>query len=266
MKMKGTYLKEIVETTRRDVSKKKKSFKLSELRSLLNFTEPTRGFRDRIIKFLEEKSVAVIAEMKKASPSKGIIRENYDPLILAKSYQDFGATCLSVLTNKEYFQGSLDHITQVKEVVQLPVLRKDFIVDKYQIYESLYRGADCILLIVAALSRRQLKEYYQLAIELGLDVLVEVHTHMELEQALEIEPIILGINNRNLETFEINLETTKNLVKEIPDNILIISESGIKTKEDINKITSYGVNTFLVGEALMRNNNPGKKLKNLFYS
>ncbi len=266
MKMKGTYLKEIVETTRRDISKKKKSFKLSEFRSLLNFTEPTRGFRDRIIKFLEEKSVAVIAEMKKASPSKGIIRENYDPLILAKSYQDFGATCLSVLTNKEYFQGSLDHITQVKEVAQLPVLRKDFIVDKYQIYESLYRGADCILLIVAALPPRQLKEYYQIATELGLDVLVEVHTHLELEQALKIEPTILGINNRNLETFEINLETTKNLVKEIPDNILIISESGIKTKEDINKITSYGVNIFLVGEALMRNNNPGKKLKNLFYS
>ena len=266
MKMKGNYLKEIVETTRRDVSRKKKSFKLSELRSLLNFIEPIRGFRDRIIKFLEKNSVAVIAEMKKASPSKGIIRENYDPLILAKSYQDFGATCLSVLTNKEYFQGSLDHITQVKEVVQLPVLRKDFIVDKYQIYESLYRGADCILLIVAALPPRQLKEYYQIATELGLDVLVEVHTHLELEQALKIEPTILGINNRNLETFEINLETTKNLVKEIPDNILIISESGIKTKEDINKITSYGVNTFLVGEALMRNNNPGKKLKNLFYS
>ena len=209
--------------------------------------------------------MAVIAEMKKASPSQGLIRENYDPSELAKQYLKAKAACLSILTDEPFFKGSLEHISKVKETVHLPVLRKDFIVDEYQIHESLLKGADCILLIVAALSKNQLQEFSQLASDLNLEVLIEVHDEVEVETALEINPKLIGINNRNLETFEVNLETTERLAQEIPREILTVSESGIKSSEDVKKIMSSGVNAFLVGEAFMRAEDPGKELKNLFF-
>ena len=263
--MTGTYLKEILETTKTAISKRKKTFPITKLESLLKDLKGIRGFRNELINSLQKNSISVIAEMKKASPSQGLIRERYEPKVLAKLYKDADASCLSVLTDEPYFHGSLDHLSLVRETVELPLLRKDFIVDTYQIYESLYYGADCILLIVAALTQSQLHDYYQLANELKLDVLVEVHTYKELESALKIEPSIVGINNRNLETFKVNLSTTKYLVKEIPDKVLVVSESGIKTRKDINKITSYGVNIFLVGEVFMKSHNPGQKLKDLFF-
>ena len=202
--------------------------------------------------------------MKKASPSQGLIRENYDPSELAKQYLEAEAACLSVLTDEPFFKGSLEHISLVKEAVDLPVLRKDFIVDEYQIYEGLFKGADCILLIVAALSKNQLQEFSHLASDLNLEVLVEVHDEEEVERALEIRPNLIGINNRNLETFEVNLETTERLVEEIPKEILTVSESGIKSSKDVKKIMSSGVNAFLVGEAFMRHSDPGQQLKEFF--
>ena len=174
--MKGTYLKEIIESTKISISDKKKYFPQRDLESQLLHLGPTRGFRRNLIKSIQLNSLAVIAEIKKASPSKGLIRKNFEPEVLARNYEEAGATCLSVLTDQPYFQGSLDHLSLVKESVDLPLLRKDFIVDEYQIYESRYRGADCILLIVAALTRSQLKDYHDLARELNLDVLIEVHT------------------------------------------------------------------------------------------
>ena len=263
--MTGTYLKEILETTKTAISKRKKTFPITKLESLLKDLKGIRGFRNELINSLQKNSISVIAEMKKASPSQGLIRERYEPKVLAKLYKDADASCLSVLTDQPYFHGSLDHLSLVRETVELPLLRKDFIVDTYQIYESLYYGADCILLVAAALTQGQLHDYYQLANELKLDILVEVHSYKELERALKIEPSMIGINNRNLETFEVNLSTTKYLVKEIPDNVLVVSESGIKTREDINKIISYGVNIFLVGEVFMKSHNPGQKLKDLFF-
>ena len=263
--MKGTYLKEIIESTKISISDKKKYFPQRDLESQLLHLGPTRGFRRNLIKSIQLNSLAVIAEIKKASPSKGLIKENFEPEILARNYEEAGATCLSVLTDQPYFQGSLDHLSLVKESVDLPLLRKDFIVDEYQIYESRYRGADCILLIVAALTQSQLKDYHDLARELSLDVLVEVHTLNEKLRAVDIGPNLIGINNRNLETFEVDLENTKHLVKDIPQEILIVSESGIKTREDVQKIFSYGVNIFLVGEAFMAVENPGRELRNIFF-
>tara|TARA_B100001013_G_C24615169_1_gene444868 strand:+ start:396 stop:1190 length:795 start_codon:yes stop_codon:yes gene_type:complete len=263
--MKGTYLKEIIESTKTSISDKKKYFPQRDLESQLLHLGPTRGFRRNLIKSIQLNSLAVIAEIKKASPSKGLIRKNFEPEVLARNYEEAGATCLSVLTDQPYFQGSLDHLSLVKESVDLPLLRKDFIVDEYQIYESRYRGADCILLIVAALTRSQLKDYHDLARELNLDVLIEVHTVNETLRAVNINPNLIGINNRNLETFEVDLENTKHLVKDIPQEILIVSESGIKTREDVQKIYSYGVNIFLVGEAFMKVDNPGTELRNIFF-
>ena len=263
--MKGTYLKEIIESTKISISDKKKYFPQRDLESQLLHLGPTRGFRRNLIKSIQLNSLAVIAEIKKASPSKGLIRKNFEPEVLARNYKEAGATCLSVLTDQPYFQGSLDHLSLVKESVDLPLLRKDFIVDEYQIYESRYRGADCILLIVAALTQSQLKDYHDLARELTLDVLVEVHTLNETLKAVDIGPNLIGINNRNLETFEVDLENTKHLVKDIPQEILIVSESGIKTREDVQKIFSYGVNIFLVGEAFMTVENPGRELRNIFF-
>ena len=264
--MKDTYLKEILETTRNSVSDKKKNFPLAKLESELGYLESTRGFKDGLINSLEENSIAVIAEMKKASPSQGLIREKYEPEVIAKNYEQANAACLSVLTDEPFFHGSLEHLSLVRACVDLPLLRKDFIIDEYQIYESRYGGADCILLISAALTQNQLHDYHQLAIELNLDVLVEVHTLNEMESALKIGPNLIGINNRNLETFKVNLEITKRLSTEVPEEIVVVSESGIKSCEDVKKIISYGVTTFLVGEVFMRAEHPGNELRNLFFT
>ena len=264
--MKDTYLKKILETTRNSVSDKKKNFPLAKLESELGYLESTRGFKDGLINSLEENSIAVIAEMKKASPSQGLIREKYEPEVIAKNYEQANAACLSVLTDEPFFHGSLEHLSLVRACVDLPLLRKDFIIDEYQIYESRYGGADCILLIAAALTQNQLHDYHQLAIELNLDVLVEVHTLNEMESALKIGPNLIGINNRNLETLKVNLEITKRLSTEVPKEIVVVSESGIKSCEDVKKIISYGVTTFLVGEVFMRAEHPGNELRNLFFT
>ena len=263
--MKDNYLDRVLEASKRNITLKKKGLPLSKLRSTVHNLERTRSFKNSLTNSITKKSLAVIAEMKKASPSQGIIRGNYNPKALALSCQKANASCLSILTDEHFFKGSLDHLSNVRDKVEIPLLRKDFIIDEYQIFESRIRGADCILLIVNALSQNQLRDYYLLAQELDLETLIEVHSYHELERALELNPVLIGINNRNLETFEVNLETTKKLAKEIPNNVLTVSESGIKTKEDVKKIRSYGVNIFLVGEILMRSRNPGKKLKSLFF-
>ena len=264
--MKDTYLKKILETTRISVSERKKISPLSKLESRSVDVESTRGFKNSLIKSVEKNNIAVIAEMKKASPSLGLIRKEYEPEELAQHYAKANAACLSVLTDEPFFQGSIEHLTSVRKSVDLPLLRKDFIIDEYQVYESRFQGADCILLIAAALTQNQLKDYYQLAIELKLDVLVEVHAYDEVEKALSINANLIGINNRNLKTFEVDLETTKHLTQYIPQEVLVVSESGIKTREDVQKICSYGVSIFLVGEAFMKADNPGRELKNIFFN
>lgn len=197
--------------------------------------------------------IGLIAEIKKASPSKGIIRADFNPTILAQNYESGGATCLSILTDVPYFQGADEYLSAVKQATRLPCLRKDFMVDNYQIIESRALGADAILIIMAALEIKQAQEFAQTAKELGMDVLVEIHDEAELNNALEyLHPQLLGINNRNLKTFAISLETTEKLVPKIPDDILIVCESGIYSNADILRMQKIGVNCFLVGESLMR--------------
>ena len=209
------------------------------------------------------KDIAIIAEIKKASPSKGIIRANFKPDQIAKSYENGGATCLSVLTDKNYFQGNPSYIQLVKNHCELPVLRKDFMIDPYQIFESKALGADCILLIVAALELNQMKELESLATELDMDVLVESHDEHELEKALQLNTKLIGVNNRNLKTFDVSLQTTLDLLKEIPNDKITVTESGIFTSQDINLMKQHGIYSFLVGEAFMRDDDPGKSLKQL---
>lgn len=263
--MKNTYLEDILDSTKALVSERKKTIPLNELKHLTKELEPTRGFIDALITSVKKNTFAVIAEMKKASPSQGLIREGYEPSELAEQYKQANAACLSVLTDKAFFQGSLEHLSVVKEKVNLPVLRKDFIIDEYQIYESRYRGADSILLIVAALSKSKLEDFYHLASDLQLDVLVEVHNSIEVERAIDIKSRLIGINNRNLQTFEVDLQTTKKLSEDIPEEILIVSESGIKSSEDIKRIISFGVNIFLIGETFMRAKDPGEELYKMFF-
>ena len=207
----------------------------------------------------------MIAEIKKASPSKGIIRKNFDPVLIAQSYEKGGAACLSVLTDRDYFQGHPDFIKQVKLSTKLPVLRKDFIIDPYQVYESRALGADCILLIVAALDLEKMKELEIIANDLGMAVLVESHNQLELDAALELNTPLIGINNRDLKTFEVSLKTSIDLVKSIKDRIPI-TESGIFNHEDIKLMNENHINTFLVGEAFMRQADPGEALNELFFN
>ncbi len=206
----------------------------------------------------------VIAEIKKASPSKGVMRENFNPAEIAVSYEKGGAACLSVLTDVDFFQGSDDYLKQARENCSLPVLRKEFIIDPYQVYEARGMGADCILLIVACLTDEQLKELSDLAIKLEMDVLVEVHDAEELQRALPLDLPMIGINNRNLRTFETSLETTIELLKQIPDDVIVVTESGIHSKEDVALMHEHNVNAFLVGETFMRVEEPGEKLAELF--
>ncbi len=229
-------------------------------------TPPPRRFADAIRQRIESGQPAVIAEIKKASPSKGVIREAFHPAEIASSYERGGATCLSVLTDRDFFQGSGEYLQQAKSASTLPVLRKDFIIDPYQIYESRTLGADCILLIVAALSDAQLAEFSTLAHQLNMDVLVEVHDREELERVLPLEITLLGINNRDLHTFETSLETTLRLLPLVSPHHLVVTESAIHTAEDVNLMRDNGVDAFLVGESFMRAENPGEKLSELFGS
>ncbi len=207
---------------------------------------------------------AVIAEIKKASPSKGVLREDFDPVAIARSYAQAGASCLSVLTDRDFFQGSEAYLQAAREACTLPVLRKDFTVDPYQVYEARILGADCILLIVAALGDATLRELYGLARELGMDVLVEVHDAEELDRALALGAELIGINNRDLRSFETRLETTLELLERIPEDRLVVTESGIHSSEDVRTMRDRGVNAFLVGEAFMRSPDPGEALRRLF--
>ena len=206
----------------------------------------------------------VIAEVKKASPSKGVLRENFHPAEIATSYAQHGAACLSVLTDEQFFQGAPDYLKQARAACSIPVLRKDFMVDPYQVYQARAWGADCILLIMAALDHGLMHELEACAHEIGMDVLVEVHDAAELEAALALKTALLGINNRNLRTFETTLDTTINLLPRIPESKLVITESAIRTRDDVQRMRDHAVHAFLVGEAFMRANDPGAALSELF--
>ncbi|MCK5717928.1 MAG: indole-3-glycerol phosphate synthase TrpC [Thiomargarita sp.] len=225
---------------------------------------PPRGFIAAIEARIQQKKPAVIAEIKKASPSKGVLRAHFDPIAIAKSYEQHGATCLSVLTDKDFFQGAPEYLEQAQLACSLPILRKDFIIDAYQVYEARAMGADCILLIVAALGDAQLQDLAQLATHLDMDVLIEVHDHEELERALYLKMPLIGINNRNLRTFTTHLSNTLDLLKWIPKNHIVVSESGIQTHQDVALLRKAGVHTFLVGEAFMTALDPGLALTQLF--
>ena len=207
---------------------------------------------------------SVIAEIKKASPSKGVIREKFNPVDIARSYEEYGAACLSILTDVQYFQGDLKYLNLVKQEVGLPILRKDFIVDPYQIYESKINGADCILLIAAILSDQQLVEYEKIAHDLGMAVLVEAHDAKELDSSLQLQTELIGINNRNLKTFDVTLDTTLDLKNKIGKDKIVVTESGIFTKSDVELMNKNDVHTFLIGESFMRHENPGEALNKLF--
>lgn len=228
--------------------------------------DAVRGFIQSIEIKIENKQPAVIAEIKKASPSKGILREDFNPAAIARSYADFGAACLSVLTDKDYFQGHEDYLMQARDACNLPVIRKDFIINPYQVYEARAINADCILLIVAALDDTTLQALFELAHQLNMDVLVEVHDQQEMQRALKTGARLIGINNRNLRTFDTSLQTTLSMLDMINENHILVTESGIHTKDDVQVMREKGVNTFLVGEAFMRAENPGKKLSELFFT
>jgi indole-3-glycerol phosphate synthase len=224
----------------------------------------TRDFVGAIRAKIAAGKPAVIAEVKKASPSKGVLREDFIPADIAQSYAEFGAACLSVLTDVQFFQGSVDYLKQARASCQLPVLRKDFMVDPYQIYESRACGADAILLIAACLDDAQLRDLEGIAMGLDMAVLVEVHNQAELERALKLQTPLIGINNRNLKTFEVSLDTTLALRSQVPAERILVTESGIHTRDDVLRMGAAGVNAFLVGEAFMRAPEPGEALAKLF--
>ena len=226
----------------------------------------TRGFADALNAMIAQGDPAVIAEVKKASPSKGVIRPDFRPADIAVSYEFGGAACLSVLTDVDFFQGADDYLRQAREACTLPVLRKDFTIDPYQVYEARVLGADCILLIVAALDDAQLVELSDLAMQLDMDVLVEVHDIDELERALQVPVPLIGINNRNLRTFEVSLDTTLAMKDAVPRDRLLVTESGILVPEDVARMRAAGVNAFLVGETFMRAEEPGEALRQLFFA
>ncbi|AHV93503.1 indole-3-glycerol phosphate synthase TrpC [Bordetella holmesii] len=225
--------------------------------------QDVRGFAQAIEDKISQGKAGVIAEIKKASPSKGVLRENFNPAEIAASYAVHGAACLSVLTDVQFFQGSHDNLRRARAACSLPVLRKDFIVDPYQIISARAMGADCVLLIVAALTPAQLRDYEALALDLGLDVLVEVHDERELEIALSMKTPLLGINNRNLRTFETRLDTTLNLLPRVPAGKRVVTESGILNPEDVQLMRQHDVHAFLVGETFMRADDPGVELARL---
>lgn len=261
-----TILKKIIFRKMEEIQEGCDKIPLREMKqkALMMTTSPTRGFADALQAKLDAGKSGVIAEIKKASPSKGVLRDPFDPVEIAKSYEENGAACLSVLTDKDFFQGSNQYLQQVREAVDLPIIRKDFIIDDYQVYEARVIGADCILLIAAAIGDAQLYELTETALMLGLDVLVEVHNEEELERALRLPLPMIGINNRDLHTFDVSLETTIRMLDMIPDDRIVITESGILGKEDVETMRKHHVNTFLVGEAFMRADNPGEKLAELF--
>jgi indole-3-glycerol phosphate synthase len=257
-------LNRILETKRSEVAAAMAAKPLARMREEAEAADAPRDFAGSMHTSIVAGKAAVIAEIKKASPSKGVIREDFRPADIAASYERGGAACLSVLTDTPYFQGSADYLREARAACSLPVLRKDFMIDPYQVYEARAMGADCILLIVAALDLARMRELEDLAHELGMAVLVETHDADELELALQLDTPLLGINNRNLRTFEVTLQTTLDLLPRIPDDRCVVTESGIFTPEDVALMRRNDVHAFLVGEAFMRQPDPGAELARVF--
>lgn len=255
-----TILREIIEFKKEEVLEQKRLCSVQDFENIIKELPTAKDFNEA----LKSKSPAIIAEVKKASPSKGVIREDFNPVQIAQIYEKMGAAAISVLTDEKYFQGKIDYLKDIRKICELPLLRKDFIVDEFQVYQTRAIGADIILLIAAALDKKQLKDYFSLSKELGLNVLMEVHDEQELDAALDVGAEIIGINNRNLKTFEVNLQTTVNLIKtgNLKDK-LIISESGIKNTSDIKFLLEQGVHGFLIGETLLKENNIETTFANL---
>ncbi|MDP9503027.1 indole-3-glycerol phosphate synthase TrpC [Pseudomonas protegens] len=261
-----TVLENILARKVEEVAERSARVSLAELENLARAADAPRGFARALQEQVKLKQPAVIAEIKKASPSKGVIRESFVPAEIAKSYEKGGATCLSVLTDVDYFQGADAYLQQARAACKLPVIRKDFMIDPYQIVEARALGADCVLLIVAALDDQRMAELAAVAKGVGLDVLVEVHDGDELERALKtLDTPLVGINNRNLHTFEVDLETTLDLLPRIPRDRLVITESGILNRADVELMEISDVYSFLVGEAFMRAESPGSELQRLFF-
>ncbi len=260
-----TVLEKIITRKREEVAERRARVGLAELEAAAAAADPVRGFARRLQEQAGHKQPAVIAEIKKASPSKGVLREDFVPADIAKSYEAGGATCLSVLTDIDFFQGADEYLQQARAACRLPVIRKDFMVDPYQVIEARALGADCILLIVAALEDGQMAELAEVAKAQGLDVLVEVHDGAELERALRLDTPLVGVNNRNLHTSELSLETTLDLLPRIPRDRLVVTESGILHRADVELMEINEVHAFLVGEAFMRAEQPGVELQRLFF-
>jgi indole-3-glycerol phosphate synthase len=257
-------LKKIMRRKVEEIHQRASRLPLRQLAEGLDEAERPRGFVAALEAKIGAGQAGVIAEIKKASPSKGVLREDFRPAQIAASYERGGAACLSVLTDEDFFQGSDEYLRQARAACGLPVIRKDFIIDPYQVYEARRIGADCILLILACLGDAQFRELNDLAHQLGMDVLIEVHDAAELERALRVSNRLIGINNRNLRTFEVSLDTTIGLLARIPQDRLVVTESGIHTPDDVQLMRSHGVNAFLVGEAFMRVADPGARLAELF--
>ncbi len=257
-------LQKILAVKSEEIAAAQKQKPLSDIRREAEAMPKPRDFSGALQNKVKKGKAAVIAEVKKASPSKGVLRENFVPAEIAASYAQHGAACLSVLTDRQFFQGAPEYLIQARAVCDLPVLRKDFMIDEYQVHEARAMGADCILLIVAALPLPKMKELEMLAHALGMAVLVEVHDRAELDLALQLQTPLLGINNRNLRTFATDLNTTLALLKDIPNDRHVVTESGILAKADVELMRRNNVNTFLVGEAFMLAHNPGIALQELF--
>ncbi len=258
-------LNRILARKQQEIASRQQTTSLDALQLRAQEASAARGFAAALKRRVEQGEPAVIAEIKKASPSKGVIREDFDVDEIARSYEAGGACCLSVLTDQDFFQGHEDFLVAARAACQLPVIRKDFIVDPYQVVESRAIGADCILLIVAALDDAALASLHRQARSLGMDVLVEVHDRAELERALKLELELVGINNRDLRTFDTSLETTIKLLGEVPAGCLVVTESGIHSRDDVALMQQHDVHAFLVGEAFMRAPDPGQGLRELFY-
>ncbi len=258
-------LVKILSRKREEIAERLAKVSIEDLKKQCEGADTVRGFITSIENKINNNQSAVIAEIKKASPSKGILRENFEPAEIAKSYATHGAACLSILTDKDYFQGHEDYLKQARAACELPVIRKDFIIDPYQVYEARAINADCILLIVAALDDENLQLLFDLAYELNMDVLMEVHDEQEMQRALKTGARLIGVNNRNLRTFDTSLDTTLSMLDMVSDKHILVTESGIHTKDDVQLMRDNNVNAFLVGEAFMRADDPGEKLAELFF-
>ncbi|GMQ77018.1 MAG: indole-3-glycerol phosphate synthase TrpC [Gammaproteobacteria bacterium] len=257
-------LKKILARKAEEITERSESVGMRALGERVESMPPPRPFADALRARLDKGETAVIAEIKRASPSRGVLREKFEPAVIAREYQAGGAAALSVLTDRDFFRGADQHLKDARAASALPLLRKDFTIDAYQVYEARALGADCILLIVAALGDAAINDLAGLAVHLGMDVLVEVHDADELERVLHLDQLMLGINSRDLRTFETNLDTIVDLLAAIPDDRLVVAESGIHTPQDVKRLRDNGVHSFLVGEAFMRAEHPGERLAALF--